>query len=90
MQRHSKKSLQLTKKLGELIRRLRTEKNISGQKFAFEYDIDKSNLNRTEHGLIDCKFTSFFKISQALGLKPSALLKLLEEELGENFSLIDE
>lgn len=90
MQRRSKKSLHITLKFGELVRKLRNKKGVSCQKLAFEYDIDKSNLNRTENGKIDCKLTSLFKIAQALDLKPSELLKLLEEELGKDFSLIEE
>lgn len=90
MQRHSKESLHLTKQLGELFKEIRKEKYSSIQKFTDEYDIDRSNYSKIERALVDCKFSSFFKISQALGYKPSKLLHLLEEKLGKDFSFIDE
>lgn len=90
MQRHSEKSLILTKRLGELIRKIRKEKGISCTKFAYQYDIDKGNLNRIENGLIDCKFTTLWKICEALGLNSSELISLLEKDLGKDFKLIDE
>ena len=90
MQRHSEKTLHLTKKLGELIRNERMRKNLSCTKFAYQFDIDKGNLNRIENGLIDCKFTTLWKISEAIGLKLSALIKILENNLGDNFKLDDD
>lgn len=90
MQRHSEKTLHLTKKLGELIRNERMRKNISCTKFAYQFDIDKGNLNRIENGLIDCKFTTLWKISEAIGLKLSELIKILENNLGDNFKLDDD
>ncbi len=90
MQRHSDKSLQLTKKLGVVIRKLRTQKKVSCTKFAYQFDIDKGNLNRIENGLIDCKFTTLWKISVALGVKLTDIIDALEDELGESFSLDDE
>ncbi len=90
MQRHSKKSLYLSKKLGEVIRELRSKDDYSCRKFAYEYDISRSNLNKIENGVIDCKFTTLWKISEALGLKFSDFAKFLEEKLGEEFTLIDE
>lgn len=90
MQYHSKETLHLTKKLGELMHKLRIEKYKSIQRFAFEYDLERSNYSRIERAKVDCKFTSFFKIAQALGIKPSEFLKLLEKELGDDFSLIED
>jgi len=89
MQRHSEKSLQLTKKLGEIIRNYRTSKNLSCTKFAYQFDIDKGNLNRIENGVIDCKFTTLWKISEALEIKLTDLIKILEKELGSDFKLND-
>lgn len=90
MQRHSEKSLQLTKKLGVVLRKIRTSKDVSCTKFAYQFDIDKGNLNRIENGLIDCKFTTLWKISEALGVKMGDIIDALEEELGSSFKLDDE
>ena len=43
-----------------------------------------------ERGLYYCKFVTLWKLSEALGIKCSELVKKLEEKLGDDFSLIDE
>jgi len=90
MQRRSEKTLFLSKKLGEMIRQVRKDKNISCTKFAYQFDIDKGNLNRIENGLIDCKFTTLWKISEAFDIKLSDLIKILERDLGKDFKLEEE
>ena len=89
MQRHSKNSSILTKKLGKLISKLRKDKGLSWTQCAYQFDIDKGNLNRIENGLVDCKFTTLWRISQSLNLKLSELIKILENNLGEDFTLED-
>ena len=89
MQTKNKKTLILREKIGELITRLRNENGYSCRKFAYEYDISRSNLNKIENSEIDCKVITLWKISEALGIKMSELMKILEEELGEKFTLID-
>ena len=90
MQYRSKNSIKLNIVLGELIRKKRLKNYDSGHKFSCEYGIDSGHYSRIENGKIDCKITTFYKLAQALGLKPSKLMELLEQELGENFSLIDD
>ena len=87
MQHKSKKTLQLTKKLGKTIKKMRSNKNISCTELAYSFDIDKGNLSRIENGLIDCKFTTLWKISEALNMKLSELILCLENEVGNDFSL---
>ncbi len=90
MQRKNEKSLQLTKKLGEVIRETRKEQKLSCTKFAYQFDIDKGNLNRIENGLIDCKFTTLWKISEAFNIKLSVLINILEKKMGKDFKIMDE
>lgn len=91
MQRYSNKTLHFNKILGKIVRNLRTDKtNISLNQFAREYDIDRGNLSKFENGVMSCRVVTLWKISEALGIKLSDLIKNLENELGENFSLIDE
>ena len=58
-------------------------------KLIYEYDISRSNLNKIENGLIECKVVTLMKTSEALGIKFSELAKKLEEKLGKDFTLID-
>lgn len=90
MQYNNEESLHLTKKLGTVIKRLRNENKISLNSLANEYDINKGTLSKIENGNVNCKFINVWKISQALGIKFSEFAKILEDELGEEFSLIDE
>ncbi len=87
MQHKTKKSLQLIKKLGKTIKKMRDSRGISCTELAYSFDIDKGNLSRIENGLIDCKFTTLWKISEALNMKLSELVSCLEKEMGSNFSL---
>lgn len=91
MQRKDEKTLHLTTTLGKVVTRLRKEKTgLSINKLAYSYDIDRGNLNKIENAVINCKVITLWKIAEALGMKPSELIKILENELGEDFHLIDE
>jgi len=91
MQYDDEKSLHLTHILGQTIKDLRKEyNNISLNKLANEYDLKKGTLSKIEKGNVNCKFINVWKIANALGFKFSDFVKILEEKLGEDFSLIDE
>ncbi len=89
MQYKDKKSLHLTKILGEIITKVREKKGISVNKLANEYGLNDSNLGKIEKALIECKFVTLWRIAEALDLKLSELIKMIEDELGEDFTLID-
>lgn len=91
MQQRNQKEAQFTTELGEILKNLR-ENNLkySINQLAYEYDFSKSNISKMERGLYNCKFVTIWKLSEALGIKCSELVKMLEEKLGDDFSLIDE
>lgn len=91
MQRKTEKTLQFRKTIGNLVKQLRLKHTgLSGNKLANEYDIGNGNISRIQNGEVDCKFVTLWKIAESLGIKFSEFSKLLEEELGEDFKLIDE
>ncbi len=91
MQGKDGKTLHLTQQLGVVVKHLRQERTgLSLTQLAYSYEIEHSNLSRIENGKINCKFITLWKISEALGMKVSDLVKHLEEHLGEDFKLIDE
>lgn len=90
MQYNDKKTLQLNKKLGELVKQIRLKKFVSANRLSNEYDLDSGNLSRIEHGSINCKYITVWRIAEALGLRCSELTRMLEKELGEDFKLMDE
>lgn len=91
MQHYSEQYLLLNKKLGEILKKLREEKTgLSATKFAYSYDMEKSNVIKIEGAKVFCKLITIWKIANALGIKCSELIALVEKELGDNFTLIDE
>ncbi len=81
----------LTTELGDLVRNIREDEvKIPLEQLANEYDIPKSTLSKIERGVHNCQFVNLWKISEALNIKCSDLIKLLEERLGDSFSLTDE
>jgi len=78
-------------KFGELLRKVRKSKKCySLNKLANEYDFNKSNLSKTERGIYSVQYITAWKISEALGIKLSDFTKMLEDELGQDFKLMDE
>ena len=90
MQRIDEKTLLLRNILGNIIKQYRTKTGLSGNKFAAEYDIGNGNLSRIENANVDCKFITLWRIAEALDMKPSELVKLIEDKVGTKFKLIDE
>ena len=86
MQIDEKKKL-IMRILGESVIRLRGEK--SQFILASENDISSSIISMIERGLKDPQLTTFFKIAEALNMKPSELLREIENQLPKDFSLID-
>ena len=63
--------------------------NISINRLSLESDVSKSILSMIEKAKRDPQLSTIFKIAEALYMKPSELLCLVEQKLGEDFSLID-
>lgn len=86
MQIDEKKKL-IMKILGESVVHLRGAK--SQFILASENDISSSIISTIERGLKDPQLTTFFKIAEALNVKPFELLQEIEQKLPKDFSLID-
>lgn len=62
-------------KLGKTIKRIRTEKGLSQEKFAFEADLHRTYISDIERGNRNPTVTVLEKIAKALEVKPSELLE---------------
>jgi len=75
-------SLELSKILGDRIRKLREEKNISQQNLAELCNVEKSNMARIEAGRTNPTLHTMFKISSSLKITLAELVdfdpKLIE------------
>jgi len=76
--------------IGEVFSELRVASgDVSLNKLALEYDIDKGSLSKLERGVYDCRLSTAWKLSQANGISFSDFAKMLEEKLGKDFTFID-
>lgn len=82
------KKLKLQKSLGKIIAQER--KNISITQLSSVIDLSKSIWSDVENGKKDIQLSTFWRIAEALYMKPSKLLSLIEEDLNDKFSFIDE
>ena len=90
MQTSNKNTLILAKKTGEIITKLRKPMNKSVNKLENEYDFGGDAIRRIEKGSVNCKFVTLWMIAESLGIKPSELVKKIEESLPEDFRLTEE
>lgn len=74
MQQQDKKIL---KKLGKKLKKLREEKKLSLNAFAFQNGITSATLSRIENGIVDPKFLTLVKIAIALDIPLDQILQKL-------------
>lgn len=90
MQYKNDKTLQLIKSLGKIIKKYRTEKTgKSLNTFAYEYELTPGNVSRIENGQIEPKIVMLWRIAEALNIPLSEIIKELENEMSESFSISD-
>ncbi len=77
------------KALAKVIREQREKQGKSQRLLADECSFQRSLLSRLENGLNEPKLVSIWTIAEALRMKPSNLIKLVESELPKGFSLIE-
>jgi len=86
MQQEEKKKL-ICALAGQALKKMRKKKSLYA--LSGEYEISTSLLNSLERGLKDPQLTTIFKVSEALGVKASEFVKVIEENLPEGFSLVE-
>jgi transcriptional regulator with XRE-family HTH domain len=62
------------KQIGEKIREIRNQKNVSIEALANECGVDYSQVNRMELGKVNFSISYLNKIANALGVDPKTLL----------------
>ena len=76
--------------VGQLMKEIREENTSNSiSKFANEYDFDRGNFSKIERGINSCRLVTAWKFAQACNIKLSDFAKMLEDRLGETFTLID-
>ena len=67
--------------VGKVIQRYRESKGVSQEVLSGFADIGRTHLSAIERGSRKPTLETFFRISQALEVRPSDLLRAVEEEL---------
>ncbi len=75
--------------LGKVIKEERLRQNKSQRILADEFDFQKSMLSRIESAVNESKIISLCTISEALGIKLSELIRRVESQLPDDFTLIE-
>ncbi len=91
MQQKNKKIQYLSKKTGLLIKKLReklTDKSLNI--FGLENDISRGHLSRLENGINDPKLSTLWKVAEGLNMPLSEFIRTLENELPENWKMLEE
>ena len=86
---NSKKSEIIFAILAQQLKQEREKQNKSIRLLADEFDIQKSLKSRLENGINEPKLISLWTVCEALNIKPSELLKRVEQNLPSEFSLIE-
>ena len=66
---------------GTVLRELRENKKLSQEKLAEFCDLDRTYISLLERGLRQPTLTTLFKLSDALNIKPSELIELVDVKL---------
>ena len=84
------KIARLANVIGKVIKKHRLEKNKTMYKISAECSIHKSSWRLIEQGLVqDIKISTLWKISEGLDVPLITILKEVNAELGDKFSLTD-
>jgi len=67
---------------GKTLKDIRTQKGISQQELAFMTELDRTYISMLERNLRQPSLETVFKISDALGLKASEFVGLIETRIG--------
>ena len=68
------------KVVGQVIQRYREKKRLSQEVVSGLADIGRTHLSAIERGVRKPTLETFFKVADALDIKPSELIKIIEDE----------
>lgn len=86
---NTKKSKIIFEALSKVLKEERIRQKKSIRILADEFDIQKSLISRLENCVNEPKLISIWSVCEALGIKPSEFLKRIENELPNDFFLIE-
>ena len=73
---------QIAVAFGQVLREIREKKGLSQEGLALQGDLDRTFVGMIERGVRQPTLQTLFTLSETLNVKPSRLIRLLEERLG--------
>lgn len=70
--------------VGKVIARFREEKGLSQEVLSGFADIGRTHLSAIERGARKPTLDTFFKIGEALGVRPSVIMAAIEDEINQS------
>ena len=70
--------------IGRVIQQVREQKHLSQEVVSGLADIGRTHLSAIERGKRKPTLETFFRLAEALNIKPSELIKLIEVEMYKN------
>jgi len=83
------KKKKLLKVLGKIVFANRSRLGKGINTFSYEYDIGNGLLSRLEKGDVDTRISTLWKLSNAFGYKCSEFVKIIEDNLGNDFNFYE-
>jgi len=65
---------------GQVLRELREERKLSQEKLAEYCDLDRTYISLLERGLRQPTLTTIFRLSEALKMKPSQIIAIVQDK----------
>ena len=75
--------MELTKAFGQVLRELRREANLTQEELGLEADLKRTFISLLELGQQQPTLQTIFKLSTALDIKASDLLKYVEQKVSD-------
>ncbi len=73
----------LERLFGQILRELRTERGLSQEELGFESDYHRTYISQLERGQKNPSLKAIFRLAEALGIRPSEMIRRIESRVGK-------
>ncbi len=77
------KDVGLERLFGQILRELRAERGLSQEELGFESDYHRTYISQLERGQKNPSLKAVFRLADALGVKPSGMIRRIESRVEE-------
>ena len=77
------KDVGLERLFGQILREYRENSGLSQEKLGFESDYHRTYISQLERGQKNPSLKAIFRLAEALGVKPSQMVRHVEERTGD-------